>query len=345
MSSEIFNYKYPIVLECGETLPEFKLAYKTYGSLNETRDNVIWVFHALTANASVDEWWSGLFGSGRVLDPNNNFIICVNMPGSCYGSISPTDINPLVNKPYLHQFPLITIRDMIRMYELLRIKLGIRKIAVALGGSMGGMQALEYAIEFPQLIDRLILIATNAVHSAWGRAWNASQRMAIESDATWQSKSPDAGMAGLRAARAIAMLSYRNDAAYNATQKESTAEKLSGFKSESYQYYQGEKLTIRFNAFSYYALTRSMDSHDAGRNRGGLEKALSRIKARTSIIGIESDLLFPLHEQLLMSRYIPGASFSIIDSDFGHDGFLIEYEQLSSLIIPQLKANTQFQLT
>jgi len=327
-----FRYNKEFVLESGETLPEFHLLYETFGTLNALKDNVIWIFHALTANSNPLEWWSGLAGAGKLFDPEKHFIVCVNMPGSHYGSINPLSIDPKTAKPYYHHFPTITPRDMAKMYSLLQHKLGINKIHLGIGGSMGGMQLLEWNIIAPALFKNTVLIATNAVHSPWGIAFNETQRMAIESDATWQQQNKDAGMQGLSTARAIALLSYRNYNPYKQTQTDAHLNKIHTFKAGSYQRYQGKKLTQRFNAFSYYSLTKSMDAHNVGRNRGSVTEALKGITANTLVVGIQSDLLFPIEEQKFLAAAIPNAHFESIDSIYGHDGFLIEYQQLEKII-------------
>ncbi len=320
------------VLESGNILPGFHLAYTTYGQLNTAKDNVVWVFHALTANSDPAEWWPGLIGEDKLFDPAVYFIICVNMPGSCYGSIGPLDIDPATGEPYYHNFPFFTTRDMVRAYRLLKDALGIRKIQVGIGGSMGGQQLLEWAIEEPELFKHIIPIATNAVHSAWGRAFNASQRHAIEADATWKQKSPAAGLSGLSVARGIALISYRHYGTYAASQAELNDDCIENFRSESYQRYQGEKLVTRFNAFSYYFLSKSMDAHHVGRKRAGVQQALAGITAHTLVISISTDILFPPEEQELLAAGIPGAVCYPITSDYGHDGFLLEYVQLEKLI-------------
>lgn len=334
--TKTFQYTEPFQLESGYVLPQFHLAYTTLGSLNKTGDNVVWIFHALTANSNPAEWWPGLVGEGKCFDPKHHFIICVNMPGSCYGSISPLDTNPIDGKKWHHRFPQFTTRDMIRCYQKLKTFLGINSVHVAIGGSMGGQQALEWAVEEPQLFQHLVLLATNAQHSAWGIAFNATQRFCIEGDATWKESIDDAGVDGMKKARAIAMLSYRNYTSYALAQtgwhKETsnTIPQLS--KAETYQQYQGEKLAKRFTAFSYYFLSRSMDLHDVSRGRGSIEEALKKVQAATLVISISSDILFPVSEQQLLAGIIPGAQLSVIDSLFGHDGFLLEYEQIESLI-------------
>ena len=332
----IFNYTNTFTLESGETLPGFHLAYTTHGKLNASKDNVVWIFHALTANSNPVEWWPGLVGDGKFFDPAKYFIICVNKPGSPYGSISPLSKNPVSNQPYYDKFPVFTIRDMVRSYQQLKEYIGIKKVFAGLGGSTGGMQLLEWAIEEPELFEHLIPIATNAVLSPWGIAFNASQRMAIEADSTWQDHHQDAGHKGLAAARSIALLSYRHYNGYAITQRRDKAfVPLNGdvnYAADNYQRYQGLKLVNRFNALCYYRLSQSMDSHDVGRNRNGVEAALKTIKAKTLVIGITSDVLYPVSEQEYLQKTIPEAQLLSIYSDYGHDGFLLEYEKIESAL-------------
>ena len=327
-----FHSSQPITLESGYTLPAYHLGYTTYGNLNAQKDNVVWIFHALTANSQPDEWWPGLVGQGKLFNPEKYFIVCVNMPGSCYGSLCPLDKNPETGETFYHDFPFFTPRDMIRSYQPLRKYLGIEKIKIGIGGSMGGQQLLEWAIEEPDLFENIFPIATNAFHSAWAKAFNASQRLSIEGDCTWQNKNPLAGIEGMKAARSIALLSYRHYDTYEAGQSESDHNKTDNFKSESYQKYQGEKLARRYNAFSYYFLSKSMDAQNVGRGRLSIEEALQKIKARALVIGINSDILFPVVEQKFIASQISGACFESIDSLYGHDGFLLEFETIESLI-------------
>ena len=308
------------------------MAYTTHGHLNKSRDNVIWIFHALTANSDAVEWWPGLVGDGKLFDPAKDFIICVNMPGSCYGSIGPLDEDPKTGKPYYHHFPFFTTRDMIRAYQFLKNYLGIKKIKVGIGGSMGGQQLLEWAIAEPALFEHIVPLATNAYHSAWGIAFNSSQRLCIECDHTWKEKNNKAGMQGMKVARGIALISYRHYETYRASQPEDSNDVMENFKTESYQRYQGEKLARRFNAFSYYFLSKGMDSHNVGRDRESLEGALQLIRAKTLVIGIQTDVLFPLVEQEFLATHIPGATFTSIESLYGHDGFLLEFEKIQNLI-------------
>ncbi|MFT3933883.1 MAG: homoserine O-acetyltransferase [Chitinophagaceae bacterium] len=332
MAYKVFTYTNSFTLESGKTLPGYHLAYTTHGSLNNEKDNVVWIFHALTANSDPADWWDGLVGEGKLFDPVKYFIVCVNMPGSCYGSISPLDTDSVTGESYYQAFPFFTTRDMVRAYQPLRKFLGIEKIYAGIGGSMGGQQLLEWAIEEPFLFENIFPIATNAKHSAWGIAFNTSQRMAIEADASWNDKNEAAGITGMKAARSIALLSYRNYDTYAAAQAEEDNDKIENYRSESYQRYQGEKLAKRFNAFSYYFLSKSMDAHDLGRKRGSVEEALKKIKAAALVIGIESDILFPVEEQQFLAKHIPGAVYQSIKSTYGHDGFLLEFAQIQECI-------------
>jgi len=323
-----FRYTKPFQLESGKQLPGFKLAYTTEGILNSRKDNVVWVFHALTANSEATDWWHGLVGKGKLFDPEKYFIICVNMPGSCYGSIGPLDKDPQTGEPFYHDFPFFTIRDMVYAYKLLKNHLGIKKIFSGIGGSMGGQQLLEWAVEEPELFEYIFPIATNAIHSAWGIAFNESQRLSIECDASWKEKNDLAGIEGMKVARSIALISYRNYITYNASQSDSAHDKIENFKTASYQRYQGEKLARRFNAFSYYFLSKGMDAHNVGRNRASVENALKQITAKALVIGITTDILFPLADQQFLSQHIPNAQLQVIYSNYGHDGFLLEFEQI-----------------
>lgn len=330
--SQLFSYNYPFALESGQTISGYHLAYTTHGTLNESKDNVIWVFHALTANSDPAEWWPGLVGKGKLFDPGKYFIVCVNMPGSCYGSSGPLELNPETAEPWYHDFPFFTTRDMVKAYQPLRSHLGISRIHVGIGGSMGGQQLMEWAIEEPGLFENIVPIATNAQHSPWGIAFNASQRLCIEADSSWQNRNPEAGIEGMKVARGVALISYRHYETYQRTQAETSNKKIADFKSESYQRYQGDKLAKRFNAFSYYKLSQGMDSHNIGRGRDSIEKALQQIKAETLCIGIETDILFPAVEQQFIANHVPGAKYEMIRSPYGHDGFLLEFEQIEKLI-------------
>jgi len=212
---------------------------------------------------------------------------------------------------------------MVQAHIILRKHLQIEKIQTIIGGSMGGYQVLEWVLMEPQVFDKMVLVATSPQESAWGIAIHTAQRLAIEADPTWKDLNANAGAAGLKAARAIGMLTYRNYSAFVKTQTDNE-HKLDGFKASSYINYQGEKLVKRFNAFSYWILGKAMDSHNIARHRGTMEDVLKSIKIKTLIIGISSDQLCPVNEQKFMAQHIPNSTFVEIDSPYGHDGFLIE---------------------
>ncbi|RVT97254.1 homoserine O-acetyltransferase [Mucilaginibacter limnophilus] len=341
MNTEVFKYTKTFRLESGAQLQHLEIGFHTYGKLNANRDNVIWVCHALTANSDVFDWWKGLFGDKEFFNPDEHFIVCANILSSPYGTTSPLSINPVTGQPYYLSFPQVTVRDIVEAHKLLADHLNVQDIHLLIGGSLGGQQAMEWAISEPERIKNAVLIATNAKHSAWGIAFNESQRLALTADRTFYSNTPDGGAKGLKAARSIALLSYRGYKTYNVTQQEDTDNITDGFKSSSYQNYQGQKLVNRFNAYSYWYLSKVMDSHNVGRSRGGVEKALSLIKAKTLVIGIKSDVLFPVEEQQYLFQHIPKASFAEFDSFYGHDGFLIETEALTNIIKSFLKTDVK----
>jgi len=330
---KFFDSQTAFTLENGKVLPSLRVAYHTYGQLNADKTNVIWVCHALTASSDVADWWKGLVGEGSLINPDRYFIVCANILGSCYGTTGPLSTDPATGEPYFSSFPQVTIRDMVQSFILLRKHLGINRIHLLMGGSMGGYQALEWAVVENEVIGKLFLIATSPSESAWGVAVHTAQRLAIEADCSWQDHTPDAGARGLKAARAIGMLTYRNYGTFQDKQTDPDPEKIDDFKASSYINYQGDKLVKRFNAYSYWLLTKAMDSHHLGRGRGGdLIKVLQSIPQPTLIIGIRSDILCPLDEQQFMADHIPHTRFYEIDSAYGHDGFIIETAQISRFL-------------
>jgi len=328
----VLNTRQPFKTETGEVLPELEIAYHTYGNLNKEADNVIWICHAFTANSDAEAWWPGMIGKGLLFDTDKFFIVCANILGSCYGTTGPASLNPETGKPWLKDFPLITIRDLVNVHEILRKHLGIKKIHSIIGASIGGYQALEYSIMFPELIQRLILIASGVRQTPWAIAFCESMRLAMEADQTFTSGDPEGGKKGLKAARSIALISYRTANAYNTTQKEEDDEKLTSFKASSYQDHQGEKLVKRFDPYSYWYLTRMLDTHNIGRGRGGVIDALRIIKADVLSVGIKSDILYPAEEQMFVASNTKNGTYAEIDSLYGHDGFLIETEQVTKVV-------------
>ena len=336
MSLKYHYFDEDFQLESGEHLQGIKIAYQTWGEINPEKNNIIWVCHALTGNADVFDWWPGLFGENNLFNPKDYFIICANVLGSHYGSTGPLSIQKDGDKRY-HSFPQITPLDQINAHEVLRSYLGIEKVSFLIGASLGGQQAVQWAVSFPNRIEKLALIATNAQHSPYGIAFNESQRLAIKADETFKFSFDDAGKNGLIAARSIAMLSYRSPSGYKSTQSEEAHTKQDDFKASSYQKYQGEKFANRFNAYSYWTLSKTMDAHNVFRNH---ENALERIQARTICIGITTDILFPVSEQQFLNENIKDSIYAEIDSDFGHDGFLVEGKQLETIIKDFLEEKT-----
>lgn len=330
-SRRAINVQHPFALVAGGVLPEVRITYRTWGVRSAADDNVVWVLHALTGDSDAAAWWPALIGPGRVFDPARHFIVCADMLGSCHGSTGPTTIDPTTGGPWYGRFPTLTQRDIVRGFRLLREQLGIARIATLIGASTGGQQALEWAVQEPDVIGRVVVIAANARHSPWGIAFNEAQRMAIEADPTFGEPRPDAGRAGLAAARAMAVLSYRSAASINARQLD--AERgIAGHRAGTYMRHQGDKLVRRFDAYSYHLLTQVMDSHDVGRGRGGTDQVLQRLTVPTICIGVSSDLLFPPDEQRAIAARVPHAVYRELVSDLGHDAFLLEQEKLAAIL-------------
>lgn len=328
--TEQFILKEEFKLEQGGSLPQLEITYTTYGNKNADGSNVIWICHALTANSDIMEWWPGIAGPGKAFDTDNYFVVCANIIGSCYGSSGPLSFDAATGMPYYSNFPDVSIRDMVRAHICLRKHLGIEKIHLLAGGSMGGYQCLEWALMESGRIENLFLLATSPGESAWGIAVHTAQRLALTADPTWHLHNEDAGKNGIKAARAIGMLTYRNYGIMVKTQTDPDTEKLDGFKASSYIQYQGEKLAARFNAYSYWLLTKAMDTHQLSRERkNSTPELLKTIAQKTLIIGISSDILCPLAEQRLMASLMPNATLVEIDSEYGHDGFLVEVQKIS----------------
>ncbi len=319
-----YSYDKDFLLESGEVISKLKIAYHTYGTLNTAKSNVIWVFHAFSANSDVSVWWPGMFGANCLLNPEKYFIVCANILGSPYGSSAPHDM----------AFPQFTLRDVVNTHFILAEKLGITKIYMAVGGSIGGNQALEFAYSFKGKIENLVLVACCARESPWAIAIHEAQRMALLSDPTFEK--PNGGKAGLETARAIGMLTYRTPSLYNEKQADDDSA-TTEFKAASYIRYQGKKFSSRFSALSYYYLTKCMDSHNIGRGRGGEKKALSKITIPALVIGIDTDMMIPAELQKNMARAMPNGMYKEIQSTHGHDGFLTETEKLTELISKFLK--------
>jgi homoserine O-acetyltransferase len=350
----LYDADEPLEMDCGVKFFPVEVAYETYGQLNSSGTNAILVCHALTGSAHAagfhseedkyPGWWDGLIGYGKALDLSKYFVVCSNILGGCYGTTGPSSIDPRTGKRYAMSFPQMTIRDMVKVQKRLLDHLGVRELITVIGGSMGGMQVLEWALMYPDMVRSIIPIATSARHSPWCIAWNEVSRQAIFTDPEWRNGNYyeyGQPLKGLALARMIAMISYRSDISFalrfqreriKGDSKELRFDFSNIFQVESYLHYQGIKLVERFDANTYIYITRAMDLHDVGYGRGDVDEVLKGVKARALCIGINSDVLYPVHEQKAIARMIPDAEYFEIKSIHGHDAFLIEYDQLNRVI-------------
>lgn len=359
--ADFFSEVLPLKLECGLTLSNVRVAYQTYGTLNDEGDNAILICHALTGNSHAagfiedeefDEfgkpdllnkyykmfknkpgWWDQLIGSGKVFDTNKYFVVCSNILGSCYGTTGPVSINPQTSRPYQANFPSITVRDIVKVQKALMDYLGVNKIKTVTGGSLGGMQVLEWGVMYPEMVESIIPIGASAKHSAWAIGLGELERLAIKNDTDWANgfykKQP---VKGLSLARQIAMISYRSFYSFEGKFGRDKSTDKEKFQVISYLEYQGQKLVERFDANTYLLLADVMDRHDIGFNRDKVENVLGAIKVKTLAIGIYSDILYPTAEQKFLVQHIPNAKYAEINSRHGHDAFLIEFDQLEKII-------------
>ncbi|SHM34307.1 homoserine O-acetyltransferase MetX [Cryptosporangium aurantiacum] len=331
-----------MLLECGVALPDVHLAYETWGTPAPDRSNAVLILHALTGDSHVAAgpeqptpgWWDGLIGPGRAVDTDRWWVVAPNVLGGCRGSTGPSSPAP-DGRPWGSRWPKVTIRDQVAAEIALADALGVRSWAAVLGGSMGGMRALEWAVSAPSRVERLLLLATTAAASADQIAWASPQLHAIRSDPGWEGGDyyPGPGpVAGLGIARRIAHVTYRSEAEL-ATRFGRNRQDSDRFAVESYLDHHAAKLVRRFDAGSYVTLTEGMNGHDVGRGRNGIADALRRITARTVVAGVDSDRLYPLAQQRELATHIAGAGeLRVIRSPYGHDGFLIEVDQVGAIV-------------
>lgn len=320
-------------LEQGGALDSPVIAYREWGSSN-TGGRTVLICHALTGSADVEEWWPGLIGPSGAFDPGFDRIVCSNILGSCYGTTGPVSPIPGSTGRYRHRFPRVTVRDMVRAQRQLLDALGIQTLDVVVGPSLGGMQALEWAISYPDRVRSIVPIGVGASHSAWCIAMSEAQRSAIYADPDWQAGNyqehcrPERGLA---AARTMGVLSYRSRASFGkrfGREKKSAVE----FQVQSYLRHQGRKINERFDANCYVRLTQAMNDFDLARGRGSIQNVLRSITQPALVVSLSSDILYPPVEQAELADGLPRAEHVVIDSEEGHDGFLLETRELIRLL-------------
>ncbi len=347
----------PLTFEAGGSLPAARLSYESWGSLNAARDNAVLVLHALTGDSHLagapgpgqhtGGWWDGIVGPGLAIDTEKFFVVAPNMLGGCQGSTGPASLAP-DGREWGTRFPYLTIRDQVAAQRVFSDRLEIDRWAAVVGGSMGGMHALEWAVDTPDRLDRLIILAAPPITTADQVALNSLQIEAIRTDPAFLSgdyydeADGDGPTRGLALARRMALLNYRSPAELNSRFDRGWQSGISPlgaggrFAVESYLDFHGNKFTRRFDANSYIVLVEAMNSHDIGRGRGGVAEALGRITARSVVVGIDSDRLFPIAGQQIIAAHltnnIDGPTAVVLQSSYGHDGFLIENAAIGAQI-------------
>ncbi|MEO0365602.1 MAG: homoserine O-acetyltransferase [Pseudomonadota bacterium] len=323
----------PFECESHAVVDDLVVAYRTWGSLNDAGDNAVLVCHALTGSADADAWWPGLIRAGGPLDPESDFIICSNVLGGCYGTSGPLH-RDAAGRRLGGNFPVVSIRDIVNVQRRLLKSLGIRRLRLVIGPSMGGMQVIEWAVQEPDMVDAIAPIGTSARHSAWCIAIGEAQRAAIAADPNWREgfyEPEQPPRKGLAAARMMAMVTYRSWENFElrfGREPDSTH----GFSVASYLQYQGEKLNGRFDAVTYVRLTQAMDSHDVGRGRGSTADVLASITCPALVVSVDSDVLYPPNEQEFIAEHLPNGQMVTLETPHGHDGFLIDLDTLGNAI-------------
>ncbi|MDV6328537.1 homoserine O-acetyltransferase [Idiomarina sp. Sol25] len=318
-----------VTFECGKSIPSMAVTYSTWGQLNEQQNNIVWVCHPLTCGADPTQWWPELVGLDKVITPKKYFIVCVNAVGSCYGTSGPCS-KQTSGSVYGFDFPLTTILDVVMVHQRVRNHLNIKAVNLGIGASFGGQQLIQWMALEPQLFKHACIAGANALQSPWAKAFNETQRMAIEADESFYLDVPNGGKKGLAAARSLAVLSYRSFETYSRTQAEPSHQTFNDFRASSYQRYIGEKFTKRFSAISYWYLTKAMDSHNIARHGYSLEQVLTRIQTNTLLLAMSGDVLFHEQELGFMDQYLPYSWLMTIHSTHGHDGLLANTDRIST---------------
>lgn len=322
-------------LDSGGVLEDVSIGFERWGELNDAGTNAIVIGHSLTSSPNAKSWWSSCVGPGKALDTDKYFVVCANVIGSPYGSISPLSINPSTGKTYGATLPQATVRDTVRLHKLLLDSLGVKKIAFAIGGSMGGMQALQWALYGPDYIHGFVPIAVGAHHSPWCIGWSEAQRQAIYADPNWKNGTyaPNAPpMDGLAVARMMAMVSYRSFSSFD-SRFGRTRHPSGSFNAETWIQHHGQQLVNRFDPACYVYLTHLMDTHDMSQGGKSLHATLSSITQPALVVGIRSDVLYPLEEQKELCDALPNAELAIMEGPHGHDTFLIDQDELNDIVL------------
>ena len=328
------------VLENGERLQDIEIAYRTWGDPCNV-DNAILICHALTGSADVEAWWPNIIGAGKAFDPEQDYVICANILGGCYGTTGPVSVNPTTGDRYRAGFPRVSVRDMVEAQRILLDALGVHRLELVTGPSLGGMQALEWAVAYPERVGSVVPIGVGGRHSAWCIGVSEAQRAAIAADPNWNDGyyTDDAPPAdGLAAARMMAICTYRSWQSFDQRfgREQQTDDQ---FQVQSYLRYQGAKINERFDANTYVTLTHAMHTHDLARGRGRYEEVLRAISQPALVVSVSTDALYPPEEQQVLADHLPNARYEILDSAHGHDGFLIETEALGNKIARFRAAN------
>lgn len=322
------------LLESGEVLRDVEIAFRTWGDPANAADHTILICHALTGSADVEAWWPNIIGEGRTFDPARDYIVCANILGSCYGTTGPVSHKPGTESRYQADFPRVSVRDMVELERVLLDDLGVEHIELVTGPSLGGMQALEWALMYPERVGSVVPIGVGGRHSAWCIGISEAQRAAIATDPNWNDgfysddKPPEQGLA---AARMMAVCTYRSWQSFDERfGRDERAEDQ--YQVQSYLRHQGAKINDRFDANTYVTLTHAMHTHDLARGRGDYPDVLRKIEQPALVVSVSSDALYPPQEQRYLAEFIPNSQYEILDCAHGHDGFLIETETLGGMI-------------
>ena len=321
-------------LENGASLEDVQIAYRTWGDPSNAANNAILICHALTGSADVEAWWPNIVGEGRTFDPAHDYIVCANILGSCYGTTGPVSTLPRSGQRYRADFPRVSVRDMVELQRILLDELGVDRLELVTGPSLGGMQALEWAASYPDRVRSLVPIGVGGRHSAWCIGVSEAQRAAIAADPNWRDGYYDEDAPpekGLAAARMMAVCTYRS---FRSFEQRFGRERRDAdrFQVQSYLQHQGSKINGRFDANTYVTLTHAMHTHDLARGRGDYIEVLRSIRQPALVVSVSSDALYPPEEQRLLAESLPAACYEVLDCPHGHDGFLIETESLGAMI-------------